>query len=314
MRPALAIAAAIAALLVGAASIGSKDAPRDSPLFALTTVLWPSRAVSVASADQVDAILVEARAAILDGRTQDAQLALLQATVVLGSVDVVDGKGDKQEKVAAMWVEVAPQPVNGDQPRESTATSRPSTPGTRSAIESERAQNTPLAILAAQAAAGTTGAGQPDGVQVAAPQPAGAQIVPPPAPSTDALQAALGPGWPSSQAAAPPSVAVPAVTGVASPAASEAPVVPVVDVPPIEETTTVPPSVPSTPPPPTAPADPPAEVSASDSPSATEQSPPAPTPSEPDPIIETTAPDSAAPFSSDPDASAQVDPAATGTG
>lgn len=314
LRPALAIAAAIAALLVGAASIGSKDAPRESPLFVLTAVLWPSRVVSVASADQVDAILLEARAAIQDGRTQDAQLALLRATVVLGSVDDVDGKGDRQEVVAALWVEVAPQPSpTGTSPNSATGT-RPTTPGTRSAAASSTTQNTPLAILAAPPTDATTVAAQPAGAQVAAPQSGGQQIVPPAAPSTGAVQAALGAGWPTA-AVTPPPVDGPAVTESAAPSAAAAPVVPVVTAPPVEVTTAAPPSVPSTPPPPTVPVDPPAEVTASEPPSATEQSPPAPTPSESSPTVETSAADSAGPFSSTETAPVnKLDPAAASTG
>ncbi len=321
LRPALAIAAAIGALLVGAASIGSKDAPRESPLFVLTQVLWPNRVVSVASADQVDAILLEARTAIQDGRTQDAQLALLRATVALGSVDDVDGKGDRQDVVAALWVEVAPQPSStGTQPNSAAGAqptapgARPAAPGTRSAAASSTTRNTPLAILAAPATDGTTVAAQPAGPQVAAPQSAGQQIVLPAEPSTGAVQAALGAGWPTA-AVTPPPIDGPAVTESAAPSASAAPVVPVVTAPPVVVTTAAPPSVPSTPPPPTVPVDPPAEVSASEPPSATEQSPPAPTPSEPSPAVETTATDSAGPISStETVALNKLDPAATATG
>lgn len=309
LRPALAMAAAIAALLFGAASVGSKDAPRESPLFALTQVLWPSRAASVASADQVGVILAEARSALDDNRVQDAQLALLRATVELGHVDAVDGKGDMQEQVAALWVEAAPQGVpTGSQPWELTGTSRPTTPGT-SSPDVRAAQISPsLGSLAAQAAAGPTVAGQLAAVQLVAPP-----AVAPPVLSTGVVQAALGAGWPSSQAASPP-VSGPAVTDVAAPAGSAAPAVPVVTVPPVAETASTPQSVPSIPPPPTAPVDPPAEVSASDPPSATEQSPPAPTPSKSGPSVETTAPDSAGPLSMETDASVRVDPASTGTG
>jgi hypothetical protein len=312
LRPALATAAAIGALLVGAASIGSKDAPRESPLFVLTQVLWPSRVVSLASADQVDAILLEARTAIQDGRTQDAQLALLRAAVVLGSVDDVDGKGDRQEVVAALWVEVAPQPSSTGTEPNSAAGTRPTTPGTRSAAPSSMTPKTPLAVLAAPATDSTTAAAQPAGAQVAAPQSSGPQIVPPAASSTGAGHVAVGPGWPTA-VVTPPPVDGPAVTGSAAP--STAPVVPVGTAPPVAGTTAAPPSVPSTPPPPTVPVDPRAEVAASEPPSATEQSPPAPTPSEPSPTVETTAADGAGPFSSTETAAVnKLDPAAVSTG
>jgi len=308
LRPALAIAAAIGALLVGAASIGSKDAPRESPLFALTQVLWPSRATSVASADQVDAILAEARTAILDGRTQDAQLALLNATVVLGSVDVVDGKGDKQQIVAAMWVEVAPQTVPaGTQPR-SAVGARPTTPGTRSSADNPTVHSGPSLANLAAPSVGTSGIVQPT-----APPLAGPQVVLPQTPSTGVLQAAIGPGWSSSRAEAAPSVDASTVTEMTAPTVSGATIAPAVDQSPVVEPTSVA-SVPSTPPPPTAPVDPPAEVLATDPPSATEQSPPAPTPSEPGPSVDTSTPDRAGPFSSQSEVSIPLEPAATGSG
>lgn len=324
LRPALAVAAAIAALLVGAASIGSKEAPRESALFALTEVLWPSRAASVASADKVDAILLEARSAIQDGRTQDAQLALLRATVELGTVDVVDGKGDMQEKVAAMWVEVAPLAgPTGIQPRPPTGALSPTT-GLRTPAE------IPMAVLAAQAgvaqsvaaesaaaqsvtaqSAAPAGAGQPTGAQLAAPQVQAAkptQSQPSQAP-TGAVQAALAPGWPSNTAST--QSADPSLSGSAAPVVSGAPVVVAGNEPPV--TTPAPSSEPATPPPPTAPVDPLLAVAAPDTPIATEQSPPAPTPSVPGQRVDSTNTVDAAPISSQDSAPDQLDTAA-GTG
>ena len=109
LRPALAIAAAIAALLVGTATVGSRQASPDSALWAVTQVLWPDRALSVASQHNVKDALEQAQKALNNGRTQDAQLALLRAAVELGKVDDVDGRVDMQARVDELWRAAAPQ-------------------------------------------------------------------------------------------------------------------------------------------------------------------------------------------------------------
>lgn len=114
IRPALAVAAAIAALLVGSASISAKDATPDSALWALTEVLWPSRAESVESVSHVQDALREAKSALDDHRPQDAQIALLRATVELGNVDDVDGRSNMQQEVVMLWVQAGPQNLPAD--------------------------------------------------------------------------------------------------------------------------------------------------------------------------------------------------------
>ncbi len=332
LRPALAIAAAIAALLVGSASIASKDAPRDSPLFALTQALWPSRAASVASADQVGAILVEARFALDDGRPQDAQLALLRAAAELGRVDDVDGKSDMQQQVAALWVQAAPQETRdtrgqddsptttrGPRPSAGQGSSTPDAPSAQAAVAEQAAiaalaGGVAQAAGAAQAAAAAVPGGSQNAAQVLAPAQA---------PPTDVLQAALGAGWPSSTDVAP-STAGPVVSSVDTPTTDAAAISSAGDPSSPAETVAVVPSVPSTPPEPTAPA----EVPASDPPVATEQSPPSPTPSGPTQSVDTVPPDGAGPPSADTAAvnsaanapadskvaSIPLDPAVAGTG
>ncbi len=116
LRPALAIAAAIAALLVGTATVGSRHAAPDSALWAVTQVIWPDRAESVASRQHVEDALHEAEAALANGQTQQAQLALLRAAMELGKVDDVDGRGDMQVQVDQLWRAAAPQELSSGSP------------------------------------------------------------------------------------------------------------------------------------------------------------------------------------------------------
>lgn len=113
VRSALSVAAAIAALLIGSATVGSKDAPQGSALWGITQVLWPERAVSVASRDHVRTAIDEATKALAAGDTQQAQLALLRAAVALGRVADVDGKGGMQEQVDNLWRVAAPRELSG---------------------------------------------------------------------------------------------------------------------------------------------------------------------------------------------------------
>lgn len=288
IRPAMAIAAAIAGLLVGAASIGSKDASPDSALWAITRVMWPDRAESIASVEHVHAALDEARAALADGRHQDAQLALLRATVELGSVDNVDGRDDMQQTVATMWVEASSR----------TASSTTTAPMPEFVMRAPASTAGPDPTTAAVAGSsdptspGVTAPPTSDPVvpaQLAAAPAADASVVQPPAalavaPSADNAGSAVG----SVDASTPGAADVPGgSTAVA--ADSEPPAVTDAEVPP--PATPDPPSVSDTPVPPMTPADPPAAVSPPDPPSATEQSAPAPTPSGPaqDPTTPTSA-------------------------
>ncbi len=312
LRPALAIAAAIAALLVGSASVGSKDAPRDSPLFALTQVLWPSRVASVASADQVGAILVEARFALDNGRQQDAQLALLRAAAELGRVDDVDGKGEMQQKVATLWVEAAPLDLPGTRPRDE-GQSKPTPTRTRSSglqgsssPATVAAQSAAAQSAAAQSAAAQSVPAQSVPAQAAAPAgTAGPQIDPSPTAaaqvsSAGILLAASGTGSPTGSAVAPSSIGGSVASAVDTPTASAAAISSVAPTAAAAAAPAVS-SAPSTPPQPTVPADPPAELPLSDPPSATEQSPPSPTPSGSASSVLTMAPGGSGPLSVDTD-------------
>lgn len=113
LRPALAIAAAIAALLVGTATVGSRQASPDSALWAVTQVLWPDRAQSVASQQHVRDALKQAEAALKNGQTREAQLALLRAAMELGKIDEIDARVAMQAQLDQMWKETAPQEPSG---------------------------------------------------------------------------------------------------------------------------------------------------------------------------------------------------------
>ena len=144
MRPALSIAAAIAALLVGSATIGSKNAAPDSALWHITQVMWPDRVQSVASRDTALGAIAEAQTAIKAGRSRDAQLALLKATVALGNVDGVDGLDDMQQQVQDLWVVASPTPKATTQQPDgrSTGATAGSRCGPADAVRHHRAQHT----------------------------------------------------------------------------------------------------------------------------------------------------------------------------
>ena len=204
LRPALAIAAAIAALLVGSASIGSKDAPRDSPLFALTEVLWPSRAASVASADQVGRH--SGRGPVRPGRRPAAGCA---AGAAAGDRRVGQGRRRRRQDryAAAGGRTVGAGCAAGTVPRHRGAGHQPPDDHAAPAVDRPRAvprpwrppPRSPLpAQVAAPLAAAQVAAGPvPGGPQIVGSPPQTQVLVPAPAAPTGVQQAALGAGWPA---------------------------------------------------------------------------------------------------------------------
>ena len=306
LRPALAIAAAIAALLVGTATVGSRQASPDSALWAVTQVLWPDRAQSVASRHTVQDALDQARAALERGQTQQAQLALLRAAMELGRIDEVDGRVDMQARVDEMWKATTPQDVpsswltpemlaGGPDDAVASAVARSaaaSASGGPTPVPSAFSAST-LPAASAKAAPSAAGTSVPADVSVqpALPEanPSGAS----PAGADPVLAAGSGPGavtppastsaGSSSQASAPPLAAAPAtvppspsdpVPTVPAPAAA-----PPVSPSPAAVDPGVPTTAPALTPPPPAPADP---SSAPSSPATTPPAaPPAPPPMPP---------------------------------
>jgi hypothetical protein len=107
-RPTLAVAAAIAALLVGSTFVGSRQATPDSALWNVTAVLWPDRVESAASRDRVLSAIVVAEEALKEGRPAAAQAALLDASFEIGKVDDADGRQDLQSSLEGLWKKAAP--------------------------------------------------------------------------------------------------------------------------------------------------------------------------------------------------------------
>jgi hypothetical protein len=272
LRPALSIAAAIAALLVGSATIGSKNAAPDSALWNITQVMWPDRVESVASAKTVEDKLQVAKTALEAGRSRDAREALIAASVELGKVDPVDGQEDMTQRVRALWVAsdqaaVSSQSTSSSSSSATSSSGLPTTPD--SAVLSTVAQ-VPLVIGSTDAQAS---------------QLAGGSVDAPPA--TQQAQQAAPPAATAAAVAVAPSVTVPVTE---SPAPSTSSPSSASEVPPPPPVSSVaPPSVETTSLPSPDPVQSTTEVvpPASAGQSAPEQSPPAPTPltqtPEPDP-------------------------------
>ncbi|HYN74151.1 MAG TPA: hypothetical protein VES60_16765 [Nakamurella sp.] len=108
-RPAMFIAAAICALLIGSAAVGSRTAVPGDTLWALASVLWSDRLDSVHSLKEVKDALVEVQVALDAGRPDDAREALMRATVQLGHVDDLDMPASMPDKVEKLWVDVIPE-------------------------------------------------------------------------------------------------------------------------------------------------------------------------------------------------------------
>lgn len=163
MRSVMSVAAAIAALLIGSTTVGSKDAAPDSAMWGITKVLWPDRAESVASRSTVREALDDARLALDAGNDQEAQLALLRATAELGNVDQVDGRNDMQQLVADMWVEATDEATPSIAPTGGSAAAGPPSLVAAPPPASTPPTSGPAAVAAALAAAPPAGWGQTGG-------------------------------------------------------------------------------------------------------------------------------------------------------
>ncbi len=294
VRAVLAVAAAIAALLVGSATVGSRHAEPDSALWAVTQVLWPDHAKSVTSRQNVQVALQQAQAALATGRTQEAQLALLRAAMELGKVDEGDGRDDMADQVDSMWRVAAPQGVS-------------STSLAPELLAGEPAGQPPAVAPSSFLAAGRTGAPAPTSQRAAATTPAAAS--PTAAPAAGAPQSGLpaaaedqsGPALvadgpvppaagdqgvvspPAPAVAAPSSVAGPAVIGPPAPQPSVPAAPPstsavpgAAEPPPVVDPVAAPSTSPTLTPPPPSPVDPNTGSTSPDT--TTSAAPPAPAP------------------------------------
>jgi hypothetical protein len=108
-RPAMFIAAAICALLIGSAAVGSRTAEPGDTLWPLASVLWSDRLDSVHSLKEVRDALTEVQDALDAGRPDDAREALMRAAVHLGHVDDLDMPASMPDKVRQLWMDVIPE-------------------------------------------------------------------------------------------------------------------------------------------------------------------------------------------------------------
>ena len=108
-RPAMFIAAAICALLIGSAAVGSRTARPGDSLWPLASVLWSDRLDSVQSLNDVKDALAEVQIALDAGRPDDAREALMRATVHLGHVDDLDMPESMPAQVQELWVDIIPE-------------------------------------------------------------------------------------------------------------------------------------------------------------------------------------------------------------
>jgi hypothetical protein len=277
-RPALAIAAAIAALLVGSATIGSKNADPNSALWGITQVVWPNRVQSVASVKTVKEQLKVARTALQAGRSRDAQMALIAATVELGKIDPVDGQDDMTRQVRELMVTASDQAAAATQAGKSTSSSSATSSADLSTLAGTTAPSTlapaPLVTVTPTEPAAELAGGVGAPATVAAPIQSPALVLVPAlvAPQTTVEPSAAVP----TNVAPGPSSAVPVTESVVPPPAST-------DPPSSGETTSLPPPEPVQ-------SSPEVAAPASVGQSAPEQSPPAPTSltqtPEPDPTVD----------------------------
>jgi len=309
-RPALFIAAAICALLIGSAAVGSRTAKPGDALWPLASVLWSDRLDSVHSLHEVNDALAEVQDALAAGRPDDAREALMRATVQLGHVDDLDMPASMPEKVQQLW-DVIP-----DAERRSTQDA-----ASVAAVSADPTTAQPVGSPSSTAlAAGTPSASTPLLGTVLGAISASAQ----PSVSTDSNSTTSdGPSVPVA-AAGLPTIAYPSAPKAVINSSTDAPTAPTTDTPPppVSPRTPTPPPV-TTEPAPTpfaaVPVVPTSGSTSSGQPTSTENSAPTPPPpsTEPDPAhvsgVDTSTPAGSADGSSptvagsDPQA---VDPAA----
>ncbi|MEP6561496.1 MAG: hypothetical protein ABJD68_10560 [Nakamurella sp.] len=154
LRPALAIAAAIAALLVGSTFVGSRQATEGSALWNVTAVLWPDRVESVASRNKVRTAIAVAETALKQGRSDEAKAVLLNASFEIGKVDDVDGRQDLQNSLEGLWKKAVPDPPPASDQAQSVADGSPSSTARSSAtpgVQQLAATEQPVVPLATPA-------------------------------------------------------------------------------------------------------------------------------------------------------------------
>jgi hypothetical protein len=107
IRPAIAIAAAICALLVGSAVVGARSARPGDPLFPVTQVLWADQADAAVAGEQVRGAMDTARAELQAGRARQAATLLAQASIGLKRVSNQEEHAAIQQDLAGLWAALA---------------------------------------------------------------------------------------------------------------------------------------------------------------------------------------------------------------
>ncbi|MTD14336.1 hypothetical protein GIS00_10285 [Nakamurella sp. YIM 132087] len=102
-RPMIAVAAAIAALLVGTATVGSRTAHPGDVLWPLAKMLWSDRADSVAARESARIALDTAETALYSGDPTRAIVALTSASGDLQRVQEEDGRQELETKYQDLW-------------------------------------------------------------------------------------------------------------------------------------------------------------------------------------------------------------------
>jgi hypothetical protein len=130
----LATAAAVLAIVFTGMSLVARDAQPGDSLWGLTRVLYSEHARSIEAAVAVRTDLDSARAALREGRIDDAKQALEKATVSLPSVSSDDGKAELAARHDSLMEQLtstepqSPNPLPGGNSSSSAMTTSPSTP------------------------------------------------------------------------------------------------------------------------------------------------------------------------------------------
>lgn len=106
-RPMVAAAAAITALLIASAVVGSRTAQPGDALFPVTQALWADRADAAVAGQQVRSALDDAEAALRAGNTRGAAEALATAVRSLAGVRDAQAQQTMQQEIIQLWGKVA---------------------------------------------------------------------------------------------------------------------------------------------------------------------------------------------------------------
>lgn len=247
-RPMMAVAAAIGAVLVGTVTVGAANADPRSPLWPITQMIWPARAQSIESTQQIQVALDEARVAMAAGRSGDAQRAIIRAAGELDNIDDAVVRDSMRTTVNQLWAKTGPPVASrtawgGAAPSRAAVVTGPAEPTRGPAAQAGPVAADPV---------GSTPVGPAGTTAVGLTAPAGQSG------SADTVPSESGP--------APTASAVPPVSAASTPS-----------------TTPTTPAAPATVPDPAAVVEPPASspsASSSSPPVATQQSAPTPTPTQ----------------------------------